>query len=254
MLTATTEAFGKRPHERFALFSGFFVLALNALAALVRPYGVVQLVATATLVCSLYPTWRFLRLGDENLPFFPSIVALYGLYYALFLLTPFEPYVTYIHVPSESVLHASVLSLVGVLLLVTGYYGRFVPLPLSGLPRFSLHWSPAKARRAALVLGAIGFLAQATRLVYEVPSQLDAIVYLLAQLSLFSIGILFYLSLQRLLTGRYRALLWLALVPLQVATDLSVGSVFPLIRLASFLLMIYVRCLRIIPWRHGIAA
>ena len=93
---------------------------------------------------------------------------------------------------------------------------------------------------------------QVTRTTREVAFEWSVIVYYLAQLSVLSIGMLFYLFLERRLSRWSQLFLWAALLPSQVLTELSAGFVFPVIRLTVFLIMIYMAVRRAFPWRQAL--
>src|SRR5438034_1722858 len=190
---------GEKPgsHQRFLGLSVACVVSLNLLAAATKEYGLLHLTASATLLCSIYPAWRFFKTEEDNFPFFPLIALLYGLYYSIMAFVPFEPYQRLVQVQDESLLRASTISLVGIGILIAGYYGSSLPLRL---PRLSLRWEPKRAEHLAVALGVLGAGMQVTRTTREVAFEWSVIVYYLAQLSVLSIGMLFYLFLERRLS------------------------------------------------------
>jgi len=226
------------------------VVALNLLALTVKAYGLLQFTATATLFFSLYPTWRFLRTREDNFPFFPLIALLYGVYYSIMAFLPFDPYPRYVDVAQGSLLHASAVSLVGIAILVAGYYRFSLPL---GFQTFSLRWAASKAQRLGIAAGLFGTAMQVMRMTREIPPEWVAIIYLLAQLAVLGIGILFYLFLEGRLSLSTRLFLWAVLVPSQLLTELSSGFVFPVVRMTVYLTMIYVAVRRLLPWRLAFA-
>jgi len=230
------------------------VLLANLAVFLAGSYTVSHAIATATLLLAAYPMWRYLERREENLPFFPIVTLLYGLYYGVMPFTPFEPYAPYRDMPNGILVKAGALSGLGVAVLVVGYHGRLRAPFVDRLPRLSVYWSLDRARQAAVVLGLIGAGAEVVRRIADVPPSFDAIVYFLQQLSLLGSGILFYLWLQDRISFPHVLFLCCGLIPLQVLAGLSTGFTFPVIRLVVFLGMIYVAVRQRVPWRTSVAA
>src|SRR6266571_720706 len=111
------------------------VLLANLAVFLAGSYTVSHAIATATLLLAAYPMWRYLERREENLPFFPIVTLLYGLYYGVMPFTPFEPYAPYRDMPNGILVKAGALSGLGVAVLVVGYHGRLRAPFVDRLPR-----------------------------------------------------------------------------------------------------------------------
>jgi hypothetical protein len=221
---------------------------LNA-TAVSKEALVQQFLATYILLLAGYPIWRYLRYEEPGLPILPLITLLYGLYYALPALLPFEPYWRFIVESEDNVIQALVLTACGITALLCAFYQLPNGLLHSLVPRVSQGWSEIRARHLGIVLGVVGLAASAIAQIFVIPSSLGAIVHFFSELSLLAIAIFFLLQVRHRSTIASQILLWAILIPLQILIALGAGSVFPVIRLGAILLLIYAAVKRSLPWK-----
>ena len=207
-----------------------------------------SVLAVILLSISLYPMWRYLR-APVDLPLVPFVSIIYGVYYGLPVLLPYEPYIRFEGYSALESIYALQLSIIGLVAMLLTFYLCPVESWEKWVPRMPrTQWSDVKAQRAALVFGIIGF---GTRLVLStaaVPQQIQQFYILVLQFSLLSIAMLFYLQLQKKLPKFHSLLLWVVLIPLQLALDISSGFLYGFFKDLLLLLMIYLVIRKRMPW------
>lgn len=247
---------GNSRAKRFIGLYALFVLFLTGYAVAAGIYDLANVFATLSLLIAAYPMWRFL--GDEKrtevLPFFAIISLIYGLYYGFSVFTTFEVYPTFEDVPRQNIVEASMLSCLGIGVLVAGYFLWPASVRIKELPPLSTYWSERKAKPAAIVFGFVGIVALVVHAVGSHSGTLKQLTHFMTNFALIAIGILFYLQLQRRLRTEYLVALWGILVPLYSVIYLSGGSTWQVIRLFIFLLLLYCAVKRTVPWRLALAA
>lgn len=248
------EALRHRVSSRtFLIIASLGIGALNLLAI---SYGamVQQILATLLLAVSVYPTWRYLRRGESNIPFVPLIAIIYGVYYGLPLLLPFDRYLTFRSLAEKDVIAAQVIALMGLSILLLTFYRVPKNMWRGLLPQLSVEWCRSKAMHLAIVLAIIGISGNFFFSFVDVPLALGTLLTICQQMGLVAIAILYLLQLRAQLPLMAQLLLWVVLIPLQILVDLGSGYIFPIVRFVVMLFMIYLLIKRKIPWRWNLMA
>jgi hypothetical protein len=232
----------------FLIITSLGIGVLNLLA-LSKGAVAQQILATLLLGFSVYPMWRYLRRGEVGIPFVPLTAIIYGVFYGLPALLPFEVFRPYCGVSSESLMKTQILVAIGLLVVLFAFYKFPKKIWRDLLPQVSMEWSELKAKYLAVVLGVFGIIANVIFQVIEVPMALGAIITFCRLWSLIAIAIFFLLRLRGRLPLMSNLFLWLVLIPLQIFVDIGGGSVFPILRLGMMLLMLYLLVRRNLPYR-----
>ena len=252
-----------RQAKRFAIFTISLLVMLNIYAALAHIWDLANVFASLSLLIAMYPMWRFLRdsTQEEQLPFFAVIALIYGVYFAFSMFTTFPSMAPLgfndpitMGVTRPYLVEASMLSCLGIAVMVVSYYLWPASIRIEEIPPFSARWSEHKARFAAVVLGFIGLGATATHVVGTGSNALSALAHTADFFTLIAIGILFYLQLKGRLAVGYIIILWGVFVPLDVLIYISTGSTSPVGRLIGLLLILSFTKNRSMPWRPLIVA
>jgi hypothetical protein len=240
--------------RRFAVSYVVLVTFLNIFAVVRNAYSLANVFATLALIVAMYPMYRWLKDKRETelLPFFPIVSLIYALYYGFSLFVPYDVYITYIGLPQQYITEASLLSFLGVAILVGSYYLWPARIRIKEIPPLSMYWSERRARVAALGFGVIG-IGATVPIIAGYSGVAQQLVYFASNLSFVAIAILFYLQLHRRLSTGYLVVLWGALIPLTILVNLSSGSTWPAIRLIVLLFMLYLAAKRAVPWRMVVA-
>jgi hypothetical protein len=240
---------------RFAVLYIVFVVFLNIFAVVRNAYSLANVFAALTLIVAMYPMYRWLkdRRGTEPLPFFPIISLIYALYYGFSIFVPYNIDPAVLPSSQQYVTEATLLSFLGVAILIVSYYLWPARIRIKEIPPLSMYWSERRARVAALGLGVIGIYATVP-IITGYSGAAQQLIFFVSNLSFVAIGILFYLQLHRRLSIGYLTVLWGGLIPLTILVNLSSGTTGPVIRLIVLLLMLYLGAKRAVPWRTVVAA
>ncbi|MFN7958114.1 MAG: O-antigen polysaccharide polymerase Wzy [Holophagaceae bacterium] len=224
------------------------ILGLNGLVAALGTWYWRDLFFSLGLFLSLVPMVRFLVVEDGDTPFFPVLSMVYGVYYCVFGIIPFELHRTVAGVSDEAMDLASVFSCLGILSLLVGYYFVRRPKlrnPLQGEKRFS-----PRSASLMVLLGLISSAGWMAKFIWKVPLAFEALLTLVSEPLLFVFAGLFLLQLQKRLPRWMIAVNWFGFVPVVLATSLATSLLFPFIRLLVLGLLVYLLIRRRLPWRQ----
>lgn len=251
-----------RSHSRqlqrwFSLALILILLALNVYAP-AQPALIQRLLASLIIALAAVPTWLWLSGRDRGIPFLPFLAGIYALYYALpiFLLTKYSRawYLTRI-IPNSFLDQALALSLIGLGLLLLGYYGVHHRVLASVVPKVTMQWSDyGSVKLLAVTLGILGISTYYINLVIPFPLSIQQAVNFAADLSLLAICMLFILQ----LTGRLglfaTGLLWGVLVPTRMLLGFSTGATAQGLEPVLLLLLTYAALKHHLPQKTLVAA
>ena len=207
------------------------------------------LFAMALVVVCVYPLWRYLRRHESTLPFVPAVAIVYALYFAVPALAAFPLYARFQYTTQAALSETSLLALLGVTLMLLAFYLTPPRVWSRMIPAFpDAPWSDDRARKSAVVLGALGIGALVANHAVTVPTAIAQPLDFVAQLTVLSASLLFYLQLRKRLTRIYVLALWLVLMPLQIIVDAGSGFLYPVFRDVFVLLMVYLLVKKRIPW------
>ncbi len=244
----------KKTHRRntsgsFLVISLGLLLLLNLLA-FTKGQFLQQALATAVVLLAIYPTWRYLKDRERNVPIFPFVALAFGLHYGVVFLLPIEVDPVFGNVSEESITKALILSTLGLsTLLLTFYIWRLNFLaPL--IPRIPDAWAEKGAPAFGVLLGIIGLLTNASRHLLILPISPD-IPESVFNFGIFvgyaGISVLFLLLLRGRLSVEYKVFLWLIIL-LNVPFLLGFGGAAGAFLFGSILFFLYVAETRKIPW------
>lgn len=216
-----------------------------------------RFLASVIILVSFVPVFQYVAREEKGMPFFPLFGGIYAVTYAVpvFLLESFEfKEWTFPHPLVEKGLLSILAGLVS--LLAAAYWTALFKKDRL-IPRFSLILDAEKTKPLLILLGLIGLIAtyypiaaniQEGQELPQVPLVLQQIVFLVANLSLLSISMMFVFQLQGRLGTFYKIILWGLFLPLQIFLDLSTGTAYRVLRDIAPLTMIYWGTKRRIPW------
>jgi len=256
------DAVGLRRRAPSPVLVGGVLLALVAALLAQRDWGpdgaLVPVEGALVVVLGALPALGYLHrarrrpAAAEPIPFLPVVGLIYGLYYGFPVLL--RDRVTFMSLaPGErAVSEALDLALVGLACLYAGFalVGRLArgrwsrPLDVA--------WDPARSRRLAVVLGAVGLGSYALLESGLVPPHLIQLVRLGEVLLQLALGIAIVLDLRSPRGGRGRLLLWLVGVPVYLFVQIRGGAIGKLIPQLFFVLCLLWALRFRIPW--GIVA
>jgi hypothetical protein len=250
----------RREQSTLVLFVLVTLLALN-LYAPAQPAPVIRLLASLLIILGALPVWLWNSGTDKGMPLLPFIAFFYSMYYALPVFVMKRYSVTCYSrstIPDSFLEYAVLLSCVGWVATLAGYYCP-VPRRLMALaPRMRLNWTDARVLQSVgCTLGTVGCLlyyAGFTSRAYEtdyaqsIPDSLRQVVFFLGESATMGIGILYVLQQMGCLGGFAKLYLWVILIPVRALVGLATGAVYQAISLVLFLLFIHSAMRRKIRW------
>jgi hypothetical protein len=209
-------------------------------------YSWVHVVASATFLVSMYPMFHFFAKRSEKTPAFAIISLAYGIYYSQAVFLPLRPYFLFSYLTQAEILYSALLSLLGVVTLVMGYYLWPTRPIVTAFPSLKGHVEGKRMIRAALIFTAACFV---TLFIEKVnPAHMPAqIIVIIRDIGLSGFITLWLFSLRGKL-NRTLTILLFTLLPLYVMLIISTGLTAPAALLGAALLLTYLTERRTIPW------
>jgi len=237
----------------FFLFPCFLLLALLALE---NPIGIGinhKVIAFIILVLGLVPTALFLKRKMQGTFFLPAYSLIYVAYYAVpvFVLKQFTlGYASQEFLPNQALEKALLLSLLGLIALLVGYYSELGRFFTCFLPKLKLNWDNSRAEKLSMLFGVLGLIAPVlSSKLGGYPKYGQAMNLIVFCSDLIPAGVLLILQLQHKLGKGGKIFLWGALVPIRIALGLAQGALAQAIFLPFFLALIYVSWKKSISWK-----
>ncbi len=244
----------QRQQVNLVVTLGIVLLLLNLLAP-AHATPLQRLLASLTVVVAAVPALLWMAGRDRGIPFLPFFAGFYVIYYALpvFLLDQFSR-TTHrgfgLPLPDSMVEQALWLSLLGLVLLLVGYYGPHQRVLARFLPRVTMQWGDVgSVRIVGVCLSIIGIVTYYLSLMAPVPPRIQQVVFFTADLALVFMAMLFILQLVGCLGLFGKTLLWVVLVPSRVLIGLATGLSFQGIEVIYTLLLVYATVRHRIPWK-----
>ena len=247
-------AASRRGGTAFWLILAALVIALN-LYAPASPTLIERVLASAIALFAFGVIWRWTYRGDgrAELGFLPTMLVIYFLENALSIFTQkfyqmnfdFGDYL----LDSAAIDKALVLSLVGVALIVGGYYWPGRTKVAEVLPRFQMRW---RDRNAVLLTAsafmAIGLLAFLIFYRSSLDASKQAYLSLIGDFFFPSLIALFILQLEGELNLGLTLLLWGVLIPARMVMGMAQGQFGLGMFVAMALVITYTTIRRRVPW------
>lgn len=199
------------------------------------------------LFISLIPMVRLIEAPGDELSVFPVISLIYGVYFCLFGLIPFEPFYRVAGVSEHSLFLASILGCIGIACLNLGYrYGSLRSQSKVDIER--VDFGPKAGNRIA-IMGIIGTLGWVANFVSQVPVGAQSILNLISELLVFAFAGLFYLQLKGRTSRSLLVLNWCFFFPVIVFTSLATSLLYPMLRVMLLAFVVFMLVRRRVPWR-----
>jgi hypothetical protein len=239
--------------SRFWFGLTIFVVGLNLYTpAPITAYE--RILASAIIIVAFTAIWNWMNRGkgEPNFGFLPVVMIVFTLEYAVpvFTLKAYSLDILGIgQLDHSAVEKALLLSLLGLVCILVGYYYPGRRMLARRLPKVQLEWKNQRAAEvASVVLGGIGILAFA--LTYQVALPLNIKAYVLRAGDFFYLSAITLLVLQ--LTGRLdwglKFVLWGVLIPLRALLGLAQGHLALGMLVVMALVIAYATIRRRIPW------
>ena len=234
-----------RPHTgpgtKFVVLGAALVISLN-LMALYKGNYLNQVIATMMLLLALYPFWRFLKRREGQAPLVPIFAGVYWIHFGLQVFIPLDANRIYNDVAPEHVTSGLLLATAGLALFLFAFHAISLRSWLRPLPQISDEWSEGRAKLVALVLALGGLFVFALDQMSLIPTTktIDTIAFFMNLLSILGTAVFFLLHLRGRLVPLEGWLLWVVLIPLQIAILWGLGGAAPAARFVMVLLIVFV--------------
>jgi hypothetical protein len=236
----------------FWLALAVFLLALNYYAP-AGPTLLERSIASAIFVAAFAVVWYWIyRSREIDYGFLPVVLITYCLEYALPIFTlkiySMEVFTT-VSLPDWAVEKSLLLSLIGLVCLVAGYYYPGRRRIAEALPHLRMQWSDRKAVIwMSLFFAVLGLGVFIVTLKLHLSPEIQAYVNRPTDFFNLAIITLLLLQLRNELGWGYAVLLWVVLVPVYTLIGLAQGALGFSLRELTALLIAYTTLRRRIPW------
>jgi hypothetical protein len=234
--------------KRRLLLFVIVVIILNIFVAKFGYWKSYHIISSLGLIIAFFPAFIYFEDMSNDSPFFPILCAIYGIYYCLFGIIPFEPYHTVAKASVRSLQIVSIYSLIGILGMILGYYRlrRFHQNHQFNYMRYDFSRNSATIM---IIMGLISSFGWIAKFVVKMPIALETPFTLISELLLYAFSVLFYLQLKKRLPKWMMIVNWFIFIPIIVFTSLSTSLFYPILRTILLIVLIYIATLRKIPAR-----
>jgi len=247
-------AASRRGGRAFWFVLALFLFTLN-LYAPAAPTLAERLLASGIFVLAFGVIWRWTYRGngEADLGFLPTMLIVFSLMYALVIFTQRALLMTCalgaFLLEEAAVDKALLLSLVGLALIVCGYYWPGRDAVAKFLPKFEMQWRDKNVVEfTALVFMGIGLLMFVLLFQTKLSNTAQAYVSLPSEFFFLSMIVLFILQLEGSLHFIVKILLWGALIPARIFLGVSQGQLGLGMMVVMALVITYATIRRRIPW------
>lgn len=210
-------------------------------------FGAVEFLGNCILLLSAYPFWRYLRDKTSPIPFIPMTALMYGLYFGIPAVIPFEPYGVVREASDQSRLTALELTLMGLICLFVANYG--IPSRTwKAFPQFSAEWSRQRVLWLVFAFTVVAVPTKVYTVYGEVPVAFQGFLGFLGELLNLACALLVMLQLRGTLSTGWKVFTWLVLTPTIISIHLASGLITPVVTFAIMLAMVYMSVRKAIPW------
>lgn len=224
------------------------VLGLNLIPLLQGAYHVVHLLCTGIMLVCILPMFVYLLNPVERLPWVQMICLIYALQYAFFPFLGMEQWYSFAHLTIDDLVYTQVLTLLGVTILVVGYYTQPIKLFLAPVRPPRMDWHPRQVRFLALVFIMTGLFALGLLKTGRTFPGGEQLIFFLSKMSIIGILALFLLQLRGQIGLSFKLFLWGALAPGYILLAISAGNAAPLALFVISVSILYIGERRRIPW------
>jgi hypothetical protein len=221
---------------------GLILLLVLNIVAISKGAYLNQLLSTIMFAAALYPSWRYLRYYENNVPLLPVFAFVYWLAFGLQVFVPLPHSHIYLRLRPDQITYSLSLATIALEVFLLAFYlfpAKFMPR----LPKAPDVWNVSKAKLIGWSLALSGVLFSIGTIVGVAPdlgSQKGVFNFVIT-LSLLGTGILFLLLLKGQLRADELLLFWFGLVPLHVMTWWGEGGAGSATVFVLVLALIYLR-------------
>jgi hypothetical protein len=247
-------AASKRGSKLFLIVLALLVLGLNLYAP--APLTIAERILASAIILLNFGIiwhWTYRGSGDAETGFLPTMLVVYFLEFsfAIFtqkaLLMNFD-FATY-YLDEAAVVKALILTLVGISLIVCGFYGPWRHAIDKVLPKFEMHWRDENAvQLTSLIFIIVGLLMFAVFWDIKLSERVQAYVSLPSDFFYLSMSALFILQLEGKLNFILKLLLWGLLIPARLFLGIAQGQLGLGMFIVVALILTYATMRRRVPW------
>jgi hypothetical protein len=244
----------RRGGKMFWMVAAAFILALNLYAP--APLTLAERVlASAVILLSLAMIWYWTYRGggEAEVGFLPAMLVVYLTFFGFPIFTQKTLLMVFAYaayaLDDAAVDKALFLSLLGLGLVICGYYWPGRRRVAGFLPRFRMQWRDKDAVQwAALFFMIVGLSAFVIFFQLKLPGEVQAYVSLPSDFFFLGMILLFIMQLQGDLPFIFTVLLWTVLIPARVILGMAQGQLGLGMLVVMGLVITYATIRRRIPW------